>query len=447
MRESDSSILNGLAGESDNVSNNNDIDLQVLPDQFKTVNGKTVKLVGTQHSCSLALISYSTSKIQGNALLNEAIENPNALLSEVDLMYDEDFLEDDNGDENDSLILPIDAIDLSSDLRGIVIDCDLRMYINGFEWLLKPIFLVSNIHLDKFDMTKHFTLSGALKSIISFIKVMQHLSEKTYFFKKLDGHQLFFNVEYGTFRFIYDGVDVVHADDLTENERLVLSDNFNNCVSAIIIHSLIGWWPHFAYRSLLEFPEKNDELKPDDYSDPSDEEHYAFAALGLLPSGLKQIIVDSCINGGITLDQWEKELNEAVNSIEKCLFCEAELFKAAKQCWNCEKQTDKSTLLTKWSVQMKDQEGIFKISFGRGFLIPGEFLGLSTQFTPYMKIMYNPKNNSLGVKNLSGIKWIITKSEIPEDLLPGAIMPIDKEMSIEFEGYPGIIMHFIGYDC
>ena len=445
MYESDCSIHTGLVSEQDNEISNNYIDAQTLPVQFKTVQGKTVKLVGTQHSRSLALVSYSSSKIQGNALLNEAIENPAALLSEVESMYDEGFLEDDNGDENDSLILPIDAIDLSSDLHGIIIDCDLRSYINGFEWLFKPLFQDSPVPFAEADVKKRFTLSGALHSLISFVKVMQHISGKACFFKKMDGHQFFFNTEYGAFRFAYDGVGFIHAEEVDEKELPALSDAFNNSISAVIIHSLIGWWPHYAYHSLLDFPEKDDNLSHD-HIDPSNPEHDAFVAFDFFPSGIQQIIVNSCLNGGVTLDQWEMELNNAVNNIEKCLFCEAELFKSTKHCWSCEKQTDKSALLTKWSVQMKNQEGTIRISFGRGVLIPGEFFGLSTQFAPYIKIMYNSKSNSLGIKNLSSIKWTITKSEITTDLLPGAIMPIDNEMTIEFEGHPDLMMRFVGYE-
>ena len=152
------------------------------------------------------------------------------------------------------------------------------------------------------------------------------------------------------------------------------------------------------------------------------------------------------MTGGISLDQWDKELNDAANSIENCVFCGAEIFSGSKQCWQCEQQTDKSLFLTKWSIQMEQQACCIRLSFGRGVLIPGEFFGLSTQLTPYMKLMYNPKSNSLGIKNISGINWLVTKSEMTEDLLPGSITPIASEMTIEFEGHPEILMRFMGYE-
>lgn len=439
MCESDEVTLTRLATEPESTSINHK-DCRVFPDQFKTVQGKTVKLVGAHHSQSLVLVSYSTSKIQGNALLNERIENPTALMAEIDLMFDEGFLENENGDEVDSLVLPIDAFDLAPDLRGTILDCDLRGYEHGFIWLLAPVFRKSYA---KSDPANQYTISGALHSIISFVKTMRHISGKNYSFNKIDGHQLFFNIEYGAFRFVYDGIDMVRSD---EKEISKMSDEFNNCISAIIIHSLMGWWPRYAYDSLLELPIKNYGLAPDDYENPTDPEHDAFHQFDILPSSLKQTIIDSCKTGGITLDQWDKELNDAANSIDNCVFCGAEIFSGSKQCWQCEHQTDKSLFLTKWSIQMEQQACCIRLSFGRGVLIPGEFFGLSTQLTPYMKLMYNPKSNSLGIKNISGIKWLVTKSETTEDLLPGSITPIASEMTIEFEGHPEILMRFMGYE-
>ena len=453
MCDSDGATLTGSATESENTTNNAEAG-QALSDRFKTVQGETVKLIGTQRSRSLALVSYGTSKIQGNVLLNGGIEDPAALMPDVDLMFDEGFLEDENGDELDSLVLPIDAIDLAPDLRGIVLDCDLRGYEHGFTWLLAPVFHArcSSQYAtpleNPFEKTttpnSQNVLSGALKSIVSFVKAMSHIFNKSYYFTKMDGHQLFFNAEYGAFRFAYDGVDMAHGDEKAFSER---NDELNNCVSAIIIYSLIGWWPHYAYDSLLEFPHKNDELTIDDYEDPSDGEHNAFCCFDKLPSGLQQTIVDCCKNGGITLEQWEKELNDALNNIEGCPFCGAENFSKSEQCWLCERQTDKSQMLTKWSIQREKQAGCIWLSFGRGTLIPGEFFGISSRLAPYMKLMYNPKNNSLGIKNISGIKWIITKPATTEDLLPGSVMPIETEMTIEFEGHPEIQMRFMGYEC
>ena len=439
MCESDGVTLAGSAAEPESTSNNAE-DCPVLPDQFKTVRGKTVIKAGTQPSQSPVLVSYSTSKIQGNALLDERIENPAAFMSDVDSMFDEGFLEDENGNEVDSLVLPIDAFDLTPDLRGTILDCDLRGYQRGFVWLLAPPFC--DPYADSDSAGQH-ALSGGLQAIIHFVKAMRHIFSKSFYFDKMDGHQLFFNTEYGAFRFVYDGIDLKRGDEKEISEK---TDAFNNFISAIVIYSLMGWWPHYACDSLLEFPSKNDELHPDDSETPGDPGQYASQCLEILPSGLRQTIVDCSLRGGITPDRWEKELNNALNDIEICAFCGAENFSSSKQCRHCERPTDKSQLLTKWSIQMEQQACPIRLSFGRGTLIPGEFFGLSTRLTPYMKLMYNPKKNLLGLKNISGLKWLVTKAEVTEDLLPGSVTPIAAEMTIEFEGHPEIQMRFLGYE-
>ena len=64
-----------------------------LPEQFKTVLGKMVKLAGRPFNDVLALITYSTSKMQGNVLLNCAIEDVEVLLENTENLYEEGFLE------------------------------------------------------------------------------------------------------------------------------------------------------------------------------------------------------------------------------------------------------------------------------------------------------------------------------------------------------------------
>ena len=64
-----------------------------LPEQFKTVLGKMVKLVGRPFNDVLALITYSTSKMQGNVLLNCAMQDVEVLLENTENLYEEGFLE------------------------------------------------------------------------------------------------------------------------------------------------------------------------------------------------------------------------------------------------------------------------------------------------------------------------------------------------------------------
>ena len=86
------------------------------------------------------------------------------------------------------------------------------------------------------------------------------------------------------------------------------------------------------------------------------------------------------------------------------------------------------------------------MSFGRGTVFPGELLGISSGCSPFLVVMYNPKGNLLGIKNVSNITWRIVKSGATEELKPGSIVPIEKGLSISFDGYPGLEMRFLGYE-
>ena len=130
-----------------------------LPEQFKTVLGKMVKLVGKPFNDVLALITYSTSKMQGNVLLNSAIQDVEVLLQNTENLYEEGFLENENFEECDSIILPLDGVNISDALKGVIIDRDLRSYTNGVEWLLDPD---SDVLRNSCNMKMHYALYWSL---------------------------------------------------------------------------------------------------------------------------------------------------------------------------------------------------------------------------------------------------------------------------------------------
>lgn len=416
---------------------NNEKGPRLLPDQFKTVQGETVKLVGKQHSCNLALISYCTSEVQGNVLFNAIVEKPSVLLAEVDSLYDEGFLEDDNGDEVDSLVLPIDAIDLSPVLKGVIVDCDLRGYDNGFTWLLG----VSSKATPGLK-----SLRNVLHTVKSFVKTMSHLCTKGYYWQAIDDHQFFFNAEYGSFRLVFDGGIVKKDKDVASN----WGSQLKRSVSDIIMFLLIGAWPKAKENGLLKHPVSDNtnvfwDLDADKLCGNVD----VINCWESLPLTIRKALYNSCFtvpNIEITLEEWINILQNAIDDVEKCVYCGNDIFKTAEHCLFCGKTTKKGNLLTKWSIHAKNQTGELRLSFGRKTVIPGEFFGFPSGFMPYMVIMYNSKSNILGIKNTSNITWRITKRENTNILKPGSVTAIDNEMVIEFEGHPGTEMHFLGYE-
>ena len=421
-------------------------DEHFLPGLFKTIQGKMVRLVGKQNSPSVALVLYTSSKVQGNVLLNTVLGNPSALLSEIDSMYNGGFLEDDNGNENDALVLPIDAIDLSPSLKGVIVDCDLRGHDQGFTWLLNPASkpFSESIHLE-----------NALNAVKSFVGTMSHLSTKGYAWQEIDGHQFFFNAEYGSFRLVYDGIGIVkQSEDASFDQSLL-----NGGVSAIILFLLTGKWPDVKGNGLVKFVATDEAgtFSPATASLPaasstvSGEPDNADAVESLkpFPTALRNALFDSCFNAAkkdIKLDEWMQILQDAIGELDKCVFCGHDVFKTAMKCLSCGKTTLKENLLTKWSIHTTNQPEDFRMAFGRGALVPGEFFGVSSTFKPFMRIVYNRKSNMLGIKNISSIRWHVTADDTKSTLLPGSVIPITGKMTIEFEGYPGVEAQFLGFD-
>ncbi|MBR6578410.1 MAG: hypothetical protein IKK74_05645 [Clostridia bacterium] len=410
----------------------------LLPTLFTTVLGKTAKVVGRQNSFDRVLISYS-GKLIGNAFFNSKIGDVNKLLENIGLMIDEGFLEDENGNDVSSFVLPIDGIEMSEnvDIRGIITDCDLSSYTNGFFGLFNQNGCYSS------------NIGNVLTAIGEFVNTLRHLMLKGYYLHKFDGHQAFFNAEYGTFQFMFDGVDLFNkgAASISEEQK----ELFERSVSAIIMRLLTGSWPLNCNNDILENLEINNDdciLFDSDTNDVCGTDD-AMQVWNALPSIVKEALCDACLCDNvknITLEEWIGILTEAKEEIEECAFCGSSMFGSANKCLYCHNTTKKDSLMTRWAIQNDTQPYYIRISFGRGTVLACEILGIQSNFQPLMNLMYNSKTNQLGVKNLSSIIWDIEIDGTTTQLLPGSIMPIKKDMVIKFEGFADLIMKFLGYD-
>ena len=416
----------------------------MLPEQFKTVQGKMVRLVGKQKRPDFASIAYATSKIQGSALLNAHVMDTSALLAEVNAMFDDGFLNDDQGVEVESLVLPIDAVDLSAKLKGVIVDCDLSGYANGFTWLLDTSSEVSSGGLD---------LANALRAVLGFIKAIRHLAAKGYYYQDtIDGHQLYFNVEYGSFRLVYDGVGIAKGGKTVDGVCLPQPSPSPTAhgISGMIVFLLTGAWPKGMEHVVMSCPVSDDNCATwDSDTDTFCGSTKAQRVWKALPSAIRDAIRRSCFSESresIGLDDWIQILQKAIDEKEECVFCGNTVFHTAEQCLFCGKTTKKDDLLTKWSIHGDNQPGILRMSFGRGTFFPGELLGISSGSSPFLVVMYNQKGNLLGIKNASNITWRIVKSGVTEELKPGSIAPVEKGMSISFDGHPRVEMRFLGYE-
>lgn len=410
----------------------------VLPEQFKTVLGKMVKLVGKPFNDMLALITYSTSKMQGNVLINNAVQDVEALLERSEKLYEEGFLENENFEERDSIILPLDGMIVSDELKGVIIDRDLRSYTNGVEWLLNP---------ESDALRNSNNIENALRSVLEFARTMKHLRNKGVVFDKIDGHQFFFNIEYGEFQFVFDGVDIAQAESVDDSY-----DNlYQDAISRLLLYLLIGVNPGNPDNTLVTPRGENTEegLAWDEETNSICGSQSALLVWDSLPENIRRALFDIAFaetGRVVTLDEWELLFCEAIADVEVCPFCGHNTFKTAKKCIFCSNTTEKADLLTKWLVESISQPNYLRIAFGRGTTLPGEILGIKLKTPEFMRLMYNSKTNALGLKNLSNISWFTMENGTQKEIVPGKVALIEDALELTFDGYPDISMRFLGYE-
>lgn len=410
----------------------------VLPEQFKTVLGKMVKLVGKPFNDALALITYSTSKMQGNVLLNSEIQDVEVLLEKTERLYEDGFLENENFEECDSIILPLDGVNVSDALKGVIIDRDLRSYINGIEWLLDP---------DSDVLRKSCNIENALRSVLKFVRTMKHLRNNGFAFDKIDGHHFFFNTEYGEFQFVFDGVDIVRVESFDDSY-----DNlYQNALSCVLLYLLLGVKSNNLANTPVVLKEDAAEegLVWDEETNALSGSQSALLVWDSLPENIRSVLFDVFFAKSgrvVTLDEWEPLFYEAIPDIDVCPFCGHHAFKTANKCICCGNTTEKSDLLTKWLIESTNQPQYLRISFGRGTTLSGAILGISSNSSDFMRLMYNAKNNALGMKNMSNLSWYVVDDCVPKEIMPGKVVLIEDGLEITFDGHPNVSMRFLGYE-
>ena len=411
-----------------------------LPEQFQSVLGKTVKVIGKQNACGQALITYgSKSKLQGNVLLNSEIDDVGFLLKQADTMIEEGFLEDESGNEIGLFILPIDGVESSDQVssKGIIIDCDLRNYSRGFS------------RLPDWDNGVSINMTNVLNAIRDFVKTISHLQTKGYRFRRFDGHQVFFHANYGAFQFVFDGIDILSGGDFGMSDEL--QGLTERAVSAIIMRLLTGSWPFNCSDDLVDFLGicEDDRISWDPDAQEVCGTDEALRVWNALPLSIRDVLFNSCLSNAVqnvTLEQWMNILEESISETETCVFCGNGIFRSANHCLNCRNTVKKGALMTKWEIENKNQNYHIRISFGRGTVLAGEVFGIPSKSMPFAKLMYNAKLNSIGLKNMSNIVWHIEVDGVLTDLFPGSIATVGKNMLIGFEGYTDIEMRFLEYE-
>ena len=438
----DETIVAEVADNSENTNQEETIPVESLVSQkLETVNKSTIKISEYKGACNEYEVYYTKDQISGHLFLGEQFSSPAELLEEFYSLFDNGFLEDEDGNSEDSIIIPFDALDLPHDKKGIIVDCSLEDYENGFHWMLNGII--------QCPTRPGNSISNVYKVLKQLVKVIHHLCKKGYYLRIMDGHQLFYNVEYGILRFIYDGIDIIKVSESADSsEKNAL---YEKCVSALILYLLTGARVNEdeSISNVLQYEDEGKRVYWDYDLNEFCGDLQAITAWEALPSSIRDALFNACLieNGSaVTFEQWEEILENAKNEIDKCSFCGCELFKSESSCPSCGKSTNMKELSTTWRIQNDNRPCNLKISFGVGTVLTGEILGINYNFSDFMRIRYNSKKNILGIQNLSGMKWSVTTGQTIEDLNPGATLPIGEDIIIEFPGNPGIKMTFLGFE-
>lgn len=402
-----------------------------LPEKFKTVSGKLIQVVGDRTKSAL-MINYCTSKLQGSLLLNGKFDTTPEFLSEVNALDASDALRDDRG--NELVLLPIDAIALESGFRGLIVDTDLCNSHNGWSWLLDPV---------EDPSWRGSTLSNAINALLQLVGTVQALWDRGYLLNAQDGRCLYFSAEYGTSHLVYDGSSVIKADEWTGDPTAAV----NKALSSIIIRELTGAWPQVDASSLIELPENAGRLLPDSNTGDAAGPAPAVRAWEALPLSLRQAVAAECGQDGpgLTPEHWFSLLEEAQTSLDVCVSCGAPAFPTAKRCFFCESLLSQEGVKTTWNVESSVSR--YGLTFGRGTDIYGCTVSPSLDKVPFMKLMYNRKNNSLGLRNLSGFTWSWTGAVdgTSGTVTPGQVLALKRGLSIEFDGVRDLRLSFLDY--
>ena len=316
----------------------------------------------------------------------------------------------------------------------------MRIYKNGIKWLLDPN-----------DDSRHnpVNLENVLRSTLTFVRTMKHLRNKGEFFKQIDGHQFFFNTEYGEYLFVFDGVNIgqiAMPDDYDES--------YQSAISCLLLYLLTGT-KNVNQTELLMMPteveedDNEDGLEWNQETDSLSGSPDSLKTWNSLPKLLRDTLYEAFFAENkrvIALDEWETVLCESIADTETCIFCGNSVCKTAKQCICCGNSVEKGGMLTRWLIESINQPQYLEISFGRGTTLPGAILGISAKEPSFMCLMYNSKINALGLKNMSKISWFTMEDGIQKEITPGKVLLIEDGLEITFDGYPDVNMSFLGYE-
>lgn len=345
------------------------------------------------------------------------------------------FLEDQNGDFNQELAVPVEFITLPSGENCAVLLTDLSSYVRGFCNLQKQGGVTSRY------------LFGVLAKLANAICC---LKDNGLYLSKWDGHQFYFCVQYGVFTMVLDG------EALSEGVQSESEIDTNKALAATLLYCLIGAFPVDSegtpYGHLIEAPSSavvrfdgtNRSVSPDDPD--------AAAFWESLPQKLKESFEACFFNPEAPCQdahQWVQLFNNLAENIESecCFYCGKTVFSGIRACPFCRGDLDKRNLLSKWLVTDKSRSLKFGLALPVNTVLDYASLSSDLPKGRLFQIGYSAKRNILALQNISSATLTVDYGDLGTiEVPPQTLFSLKSGMQFMVSQKHGITLTLLGFE-
>lgn len=357
----------------------------------------------------------------------------------VEHFMDQGFVTNMAGDICSALAVPCEIVQLPNGHTSVMVDSNLSASRQGLFWMLDP----HESHMSCDDGPQRvFQCLTELAYAIDALSEMEHCCLKVW-----DGHQLFFNLDYGITTFVLDGADMVSHGSWIESSDP--KQYANDALAAALLYALTGAWPD-RENAPEGIPETGERLFFTAGNPEPDGSEAILARWDALPEKLRNAFVSANthpIAGYISAMEWAQLLSQDFQITQKCVFCGHIHLDDVRRCPFCGREVNKKDLWVRMLVRSNSDGAAFAVSFGRGLVLTGSNFSTSLPQGPLMRLIYNSKLNILGLRNLGSTKWLVQDSNGSRTIVPGAILELSEELKIDPDQTGTVCLEFQTYEA
>lgn len=401
----------------------------LFPDFIKAQSGAGITLYNRQKVFPTRVRYGSTATA---CLVEAPVTEPGAVLEKY---MAQGFLEDQNGDFNQELTVPVEFVTLPSGENCAVLLTDLSSYVQGF------------CNLQKQDGVTSRHLFGVLSKLSNAICC---LKDNDLYLSKWDGHHFYFSVQYGVFTLVLDG------EALSEGVQSGSEIDTNKALAATLLYCLIGAFPVDAedtpYGYLIDAPacaviRFDGTNRSVNTNDPS-----ALAFWETLPQKLKEAF-ETCFFDPeapcLDARQWVQVFNDLADSVESecCFYCGKSVFSGTKVCPFCQCDLDKRKLLSKWLVTDRSRTLKFGLALPVNTVLDYATLSSDLPRGKLLQIGYSAKRNALALKNISHETLTVDYGDLGNvEVTPQTLFSLKRGMQFSVSDKHNITLTLLGFD-